>query len=195
MKSRSIALCFLFIGSILAAQTPPSTYTAPAITAAATPGPSLSSLAAAQKVRSALVTSIVNGSVQVDTALAQLKGLTAPMGLPVDPAADLGFAAIDVGHRLLAAGKPAEAEKFFRAAEVSLAAVVLKTPDMQAWDKAQYLQQLSLIRSHYLNNAVQAKGDIEQAIALFPNDLSLQQARALLISEHSNLFSGGTRKG
>jgi hypothetical protein len=142
-----------------------------------------------------MVTGIVSGSVQASAALAQLQGLTAPMGLPVDPAGDFGYAAVDVGHRLIAAGKPAEAQIFFKAAEAALKAVVLKTPDAQAWDKAQFLQQLSLIHDQYLNSPVQAKADIEQAIALQPNDALLLQQRALLLSEHSNLFTGATPRG
>jgi hypothetical protein len=147
---------------------------------------------AAQQVRSTMVAGIVNGGLQADVALAELQGLTKPMGLPADPAADFGYAAIDVGHRLIASGKPAAAEIFFKAGEASLAALVLQTPDTQAWNKAQLLQQLSLLRSHFLNNPVQAKADIERAIALQPNDALLQRQQALLMNEHSNLFAGGT---
>jgi hypothetical protein len=142
-----------------------------------------------------MVAGVVNGSVQANAALAQLQGLTAPMGLPVDPAADFGYAAIDVGHRLIAAGRPDVAGIFFKTAETSLAAVVLQTPDTQAWNKAQYLQQLAMIRDRYLNNPVQAMADIEQALALQPNDALLQQDKAMFVSEHGNLFTGATPQG
>jgi hypothetical protein len=192
MKSRPIALCFLFIGGLLSAQTQTA---ATAATTTAPMTPSLTALVTAQQVRSVLVASIVNGSMQANAALVQLQGLTAPMGLPVDPAADFGYAAIDVGHRLIAAGSPVAAGVFFRAAETSLASVVLQTPDAQAWNKAQFLQQLALIRDHYLNNPVQAMADIKQAIALQPNDAWLQQEKAMFVNEHGDLFTGATQNG
>jgi hypothetical protein len=173
----------LFIGGLLAAQTP----TAPTATT-----PAFNLMIAAQQVRSDMVAGIVKGSEPPDAALARLKGLPLPMKVSIDPTADFGYAAIDVGHRLMAAGRPAEAEAFFRAAERALAAVVLKTPDTQAWDKAQILQQLSLIRGRYLKDVVQAKADLDQAMALQPNDPLLRQLSALLVKEHGNPLTGGT---
>ena len=200
MKSSIPRLCLAACGFLLAlalqaaaaaaAQTPSASAATTATTAAA---PDLAMMTAAEQVRGEMAAGIINGREHADAALARLKALASPMKLPVDPGAEFGYAAIDVGRRLIAAGKPSEAEMFFRAAEASLAAVVLKTPDTQSWDKAQMLQQLSLIRSHYLNNAVQAKADIEQAIALQPSDAALQREKALLVGEHSNLFTGGAR--
>jgi len=190
-------VCLLGFVAPIWAQTATVDTAAPTTSATQTPTASLdvTSLLAALKVRSAMAAGIVTGSEDADAALARLKGLTSPMGLQADPDVDFGFAAIDVGQRLVAATQPAEAEKFFRAAEASLAAVVQKTPDADAWNKAQYLQQLALIRADYLNNAAQAKTDIEQAIALQPGNKVFKEQRAMLASRHGNLFTGGTPQG
>jgi hypothetical protein len=195
MNSRFNVLCFLFIGGVLAAQTqPPVANSVPPASAPAPAAPSLNALTAACQMRADMVAGIVKGTEKPDAALARLKRLSSPMGFSIDPEAELGYAAIDIGHRLLSAGKPVEAEIFFKAAEQPLAAAVKKTPETQPRDKAQFLQQLALIRGRYLNNAVQAKADIEQAIVLQPKDEGLQQNRAQLARDHGRLFTGEKSK-
>lgn len=141
------------------------------------------------KFRSELVASITDGKETPAAALARLKSRKAPGGLDnIDPAADLGLAAIDIGHRLIAAGKPDEAEKFFAEAEKSLDQMVKRTPDSAARDKALFLRKLSFIRGRYLNKVAQAKADIEQAIALQPEDKGLQRVKDDLAKDNAEHF-------
>lgn len=141
------------------------------------------------KFRGDLVAGIVAGKETPAAALARLRNQKAPGGLNnIDPAADLGIAAIDIGQRLIAAGKPDEAGKFFTEAEKSLDGVVRKTPDASAQDKALYLRKLAHIRGRYLNKVAEAKTDIEQAIALQPEDKGLQRVKEDLAQENAEHF-------
>ena len=150
--------------------------------------PTLQTMNEALKLRSDMAAAIVQGSEKPAAALTRLRGQASPSGLKTDAAADFGFAAIDMGHRLIAAGKPAEAELFFQAAEKSLMMFLRKTPDTEAQQKAQCLQQLAFIRGRYLNNPAQARADLEQAITLLPDDKTLQAARDHLASERAEHF-------
>jgi hypothetical protein len=149
------------------------------------PAPDLKSVTDALKLRGDMADSVGSGTETSAAAVTRLKAQAAASGLQIDSAADFAYAAIDVGQRLLAAGKPAAAEGFFQAAEQSLDGLVKRTADTQAKDKAQYLRKLSFIRGNYLNNAAQAKLDIEQALALQPNDKGLQRARQALANSHA----------
>ena len=121
-------------------------------------------------------------------ALVRLKKEPSPTGLNLDADADFAFAAIDLGRRLIAAGKPDDAEKFFREAEKSLDLAVKKTPDTAARDKAQYLQKLALIRSQYLGKVPQAKADLAEAIRLQPDDQHLRQTRDAVARDQAEHF-------
>ena len=110
------------------------------------------------------------------------------MGQLTSTAAELGFAATDIGCRLLGKGKPVEAGAFFKAAETALALIVSQTADALAYDKARYLQGLAMVRGKYLGNVAQAKLDIEQAIALQPDDKYLQIVRDNLARENAEIF-------
>ena len=100
---------------------------------------------------------------------------------------------MDVGHRLAAANKPAEAESFFRETEKSLTTMIQKTPDNAARDKAQYLSARANIRARYLSEAVAAKTDIDEAIRLRPDDAYLKQLRVVLASERAEFFKATPR--
>ncbi|HEY4299307.1 MAG TPA: hypothetical protein VGM73_00440 [Candidatus Didemnitutus sp.] len=175
----------------LVAQTSAGTTAAAPISTASV----LQALDDARQFRADLVSSIVAGNESADTALARLKTQASASGLAVTPDADLGFAAIDMGQRLLLVRRSVEAMKFFQTAESALAGLVQKTSDTQAWDKTQYLQQLAFVRSRYLGEATQAKADLDRAIALRPDDSYLIQLRTLLASEHGGLFSRGVSSG
>jgi hypothetical protein len=151
-------------------------------------------VADAVALRQAMVDNILNGSEKPAAALDRLKALRSPSGLKIDREVDIAMGAIDVGHRLIASGRPAEAELFYRAAERSLTALVDKTPDSQAQAKAQYLENLSFIRAHCLNDVAQARLDIERAIALQPDDNRLQSARQNLAREHAEFFKNPPAK-
>ena len=142
----------------------------------------------AQKLRDDSATAISNGAETPDSIMARLQASDSPTGLKIDHDADFAFAAIGIGQRLIAARHPAEAEKLFLEAEKRLVLAVQNTPDKTPQIKAQFLTKLSFIRGNYLGNAVQAKADIEQAIALQPDDKDLQQMKATLLSGNAELF-------
>lgn len=175
-------LCALELGVSLSAQAGKST---PADTAVAA---SAKIMADALKLREGITSAIVSGDIKSEAAIGQLQAANSPSGLKAEPDADFGYAAIDIGQRLVAAGKAAEAETFFQAAEQSLESLVQRKADAQAREKAQLLAKLSRIRSQYLKKAAQAKADIEQAIALQPEDKGLQQARANLARTNAQVF-------
>ncbi len=142
--------------------------------------PSASNLGAYMTViqaRADMAAGIIGGKETVSTALVRLKTLSAPAWCQFDPDGDYSSAAIQIGHRLLAAGKSVEAELFFRAAEQSLVSVLARTPDSEPVIKAGYLGNLALIRGRYLGNPVQAVRDVTQALSLLPNDSNLTALR------------------
>ncbi|MBI3884657.1 MAG: hypothetical protein HY302_02850 [Opitutae bacterium] len=140
-------------------------------------------------LRTAAAAAVINGSERSADAITRLKAHASPSGLKIDRDADFAFAALDVGQRLLAAGKAADAEEFFRAAEKSLDKVLKKTPDSAANDKVQFLSALAMIRARYLNNAPQAKADLDAAIKLKPEDKQLESLRGTLGKEHGDTFT------
>lgn len=148
--------------------------------------------AAAQKLREDTAVAVANGGEKPSTALAKLKGSKVPFGLTLDHDADFAFAAVDVGHRLLALRKPVEAEQFLVEAEDAFYSSIRKTDDRSAHEKAMFLQQLAFIRGRYLNKVAQAKTDLEQAIALQPDDLNLQKAKDTLVNQNPEIFENET---
>jgi hypothetical protein len=132
---------------------------------------------AAVQLRSTLAKSVGSGEKSPKEAIAQLHTNVASSGVPVEADADFALAAIDIGQRLIAANKAAAAEPFFQAAEAALAPLAARTANSDAKTRAMLLRKLSLIRGRYLNKVTEAKADIEQAIALQPEDKRLQQAR------------------
>ena len=139
-------------------------------------------------LRTDAAAAILKGSEKSAAAITRLKAHSSPSGLKIDKEADFAFAAIDVGQRLIAAGKPAEAEEFFLEAEKSLDKAVKKTADTEAHDKAMFLAKLAMIRRTYLNKPDQAKTDIEQAIALQPDDGELKKSRERLDQNRGDRF-------
>lgn len=129
------------------------------------------------KLRSDTASGVAIGDEKPAAAIARLQAHESPSGLQIDHDADVGFALIDVGQRLIAERKPIEAEEFFQAAEKLLEAAVKKTPDTAARDKAMFLQNLGFIRSNYLNKGAQAWADLDSAVKLQPDDKYFKESR------------------
>ena len=132
-------------------------------------------LLAASQNRASLASQVEDTDESAQKALEELASMKNPSGLPVGKDASMGFAATDIGHRLLAAGKPTAAEVFFQAAENSLSNAVERTPDDLASEKSSYLQNLARIRGNYLGKHREAQEDMAAAAALQPDDERLQR--------------------
>jgi len=188
---KSGALLFTF-AAVLAASLPADTTARSNLRSAAVAVPK--EFSDSLKLRADMADAIVGGREKCADALRRLKTCAVATGLKIPRSADFGFAAMDVGQRLLRAGHPSEAEVFFRESEESLAQAVTQTPDTEARDKAQLLRKLSFLRGRYLNKVPQARADIERAIALQPADLDLKIARASLATENADYFKNNTNK-
>jgi len=149
----------------------------------------------ALKLRTDLAATVVAGAEPVETSIGRLRSGFSPSGLKIDPDADFAFAAIDVGHRLIAARKPAEAEQFFAEAETAMVSMIQKTPDSAAAEKAMYLQELARIRIRFLNKVVDGKADLAAALKLQPNDKNLQRFRNDLLKDKAEILQGTVTKG
>ena len=106
---------------------------------------------------------------------------------------DFALGAKDVGLRLVPAGKLLAAGQFFQAAESSLIAALQNTPDTQARDRSEMLKHLAFIRGFYLGKVAQARVDIEQAIALQPENKNLQAVRNNLARGNAEIFKDQPR--
>lgn len=157
--------------------------------------PDAASLQAALKLRESTARAVKEKTDTVGGAIAKLKAHASPSGLKLDRDADFALAALDVGQRLVADGDPESAEPFFREAEKSLNAVIKKTADSTAREKAAFLQKRALVRSQFLGQAKEAKADLEAALALQPDDEGLKRAQARLRAEHGQLFTDEQPKG
>jgi hypothetical protein len=159
----------------LGAQVSPVVETKPSDTVS-----SAEALVTGLKLREEAATAASTGTEKPDSIIVRLKAHPSPSGLGIVHDADFAIAAIDIGQRLIAKGKYAEAEKFFQEAEAALVGLVAKTSDESARDKAMFLQHLALIRAEYLNKRVQAKEDIASAIRLQPDEKYFQGFRDYL---------------
>lgn len=153
---------------------------------------SLEAMQAALKFREQLANNVGGGIILPADALKLLQREPNASGLGVGPAADLGYAALDLGHRLLALHHPDFAEPFFQAAEENFVQAASQEP--QARDKARLLQQLAFVRANYLNKPAQARADIDEAIRLQPNNKSLAETRTALARGRSEFFKSPSGK-
>lgn len=144
-------------------------------------------LAQAIEFRAQMAAAVASGIELPAAAIERLKTESVPTGLRIPREAEIGSVALDVGRRLLATDKPEAAEEFFRSAEASFVQA-LKQNSARTSEQVQYLLKLALLRSRYLNNATQAKIDLEQARALRPDDPRVKAATAALASAHGQLF-------
>lgn len=161
---------------------------ASALTAAAQQPVSLETMKAALQFRADLVAAVGRDAETPASALQRLRDNGSASGLATARDVDLGYAALDVGHRLLALRRPDAAEVFFRAAEEGFELASNRTPRTLAREKAQYLEKLAVVRGNYLNKIAQAKADIDEAIQLQPNDKSLGESRSLLARGRGEQF-------
>ncbi|HYC70590.1 MAG TPA: hypothetical protein VEB66_05245 [Opitutaceae bacterium] len=142
-----------------------------------------SKMAASLRARADVADAVAKGE-SPRAALEKLKTQEEVSGLPeLDRDADFAFAAIDIGLRLVAAGRNREAEEFFREAEAPLEKTIRKTPDALAREKSMYLQKLAFIRSQFLNKRAEAKADLDRAVELQPADELLLRRRDHLLRE------------
>lgn len=149
---------------------------------------SLEDLQAARNSRVALVVAISRNEIPVARALQQLRAASKSSGFVQSPDVDQAYAALDVGHRLLAVDRPDAAEDFFRVAEQDFDQAAKRTPPGQAREKARYLRELALVRGRFLNKAAQAKADIDEAIRLQPDDKALKDFRGELARGRGEFF-------
>ena len=147
-----------------------------------------SDFAAALKLREESTLAVKEKKETPEASLEKLKAHGSPSGLKIDREADFALAALDVGQRLIAAGEPEAAEKFFRAAEKSLDHVIRKSPESAAREKAGFLRKRAYIRGHFLNRAAEAKTDLEAALSLQPEDANLKAALERLRAQDCRLF-------
>jgi hypothetical protein len=146
----------------------------------------------ALKLRVDMAGAVTNGSEKPDAAIARLQASASPTGLKLEHDADFAMAAIDVGHRLVAMGKPTEAGQFFQKAESSLTAVLSRTLDTDVAGKVQYLANRAFIRAKFLNEPILAKKDLDAALLLKPDDCYLQSLRNELTKDKAAYLNSTT---
>jgi hypothetical protein len=178
-KTRLVGAVLLSLGAFVSLQAQSTTQ----------PTPDGKTMTDALKLRGDMGDAVAKGSEKPDAAITRLRAQASPTGLKIDHDADFAFAAIDVGQRLLAADKPAEAGQFFREAEISLTAVLGRTPDTKVQDKTQFLAQRAFIRAKFLSEPVLAKADLDAAQLLKPDDSYLQTLRSELTKDKAAFFT------
>jgi hypothetical protein len=90
---------------------------------------------------------------------------------------EFGWAAIDVGMRLVEGNKLKEAAAFFGAAEQALVAAAAGFSDRESSDHAQALYALAHVRVTYLHKYVEADDAFQEANRLAPDDETIKQAK------------------
>ena len=150
--------------------------------------PDLVSISDALKLRGDMAAGVAAGTETPADAVIRLQAQTSPTGLKLDADADFAYAAVDIGQRLIASGKPAKAEAFFQAAEISLNSVIARTADTAVHEKVQYLQARATIRANYLKKQTDGRADLDAALQLVPGDKHLQQLRRLIPADPASTF-------
>ena len=142
-------------------------------------------------MRADMTKAVLEGSESAASAIARLAKAKGVSGLNIEAGAELAFACMDIGQRLLIQNHGADAAQFFKAAEAALAILVRTTPDAKAAQKARYLQQIAFVRGHCLGQTGQSKLDIDQAISLQPDDKDLQRIKRWIGNAHGSVFKEG----
>ncbi|HYC71647.1 MAG TPA: hypothetical protein VEB66_10600 [Opitutaceae bacterium] len=151
-------------------------------------------IAQALEFRIGLSAAVVAGAEKPADAIERLRAAEAPRGAPgKDRQAEFAFAAVDVGHRLLSAGKPAEAEVFFSEAEKDFAQAIERVKNDDAY-RAMLLQAVAYIRVTYLGKAKEAKEDLDAARKLRPDDQALAARAEFLGNDKAEVFRPGAGK-
>jgi len=138
--------------------------------------------------RTAVAESVQSGVSTPRQALDQLKANVSPTGFKLDRDTELAFGAIDVGRRLAVAGKNAEAEVFFLAAEDALGRAIDKLGNSTVREKAMLLQQRAMLRGKLLNRPAESKSDIDAAQQLLPDDEYLKRKHDTLTKDKAEQF-------
>ncbi|HEY4256693.1 MAG TPA: hypothetical protein VGM66_05725 [Candidatus Udaeobacter sp.] len=144
-------------------------------------------------LRETAAAAIMSGTEKPAEVIVQLKANASPSGLSAEANADFGMAALDIGQRLVAQSKLAEADIFFRECEKSFIVASAKVADADARGKAMILQKLALIRSCYLGEPAQAKADIEAAIKLQPSEKYFQNFRNGLFKDQAQALNNSAQ--
>jgi len=131
-------------------------------------GPDLN---AAAKDRASLAVSVVSGAIKAPVAVARLRNSAKEAAFVGDRDEDFAFSAIDVGNRLIAAGKSSEAEQFFRAAETALTSSLAARSGKE---KARPLATRAMLRARFLGDQDGAEKDAAEALVLVPDDQGIK---------------------
>ena len=183
IPARACALvCVINLGVSLPAQVATDPADRTAVAAAA------KTMTDAMVLRRDAAVAVAQDQEKPEAALTRLRQEPSPSGLKLAAEADFALAALDVGQRLIAAGRPEKAEVFFREAEKSLTKALKATPDAMVNDKVQFLSALALLHARYLNQAAQAKADLDAARKLKPDDRQQEGLRDTLGKEHGEVF-------
>ena len=133
------------------------------------------------KFREQVALDVAAGALKAAPALAKLREGKAGVDFTGDREEDFALAASDVGRRLVAKEKRAEAEEFFRAAEVALTSSIAarKGPD-----KARALAARALLRVQFLGDPDGAKRDVDNALKFAPDDPMLKSVGRTVARGH-----------
>lgn len=137
-------------------------------------------MAEALNFRAEITSAAIEGKQPASELLARLRTTKSPSGLTINVDADVAFAAIDIGRRLLVAGKPELAGSFFIEAEKALDKAIKDRAESSPKEKAQWLGKLAVVRGQYLGKTKEAQADIEAALALQPDDKALKRTKSTL---------------
>lgn len=147
---------------------------------------------AAIEYRAAMTEAIATFKEDPTAALARLQNSEVIKAQSSESDRDLAVAAIDIGHRLISLGHPSAAEAFFRLADKTLTSALSREKAASGGkEKAQYLKHRAHVRGNFLSRPEQARADIDEAIALQPDDQSLKETRARLARGHGEKFKPG----
>lgn len=141
----------------------------------------------ATQAREKLAGDVVAGRISAAEALAALPETGPADTLGLGASGELALASLDVAHRLLARGRPAEAEVFFRAAETEFGVALssARSEERSAATRAIFLRNRALIRANYLGKPAEARDDFAEAIRLQPDNKALVRQRDTALSAHA----------
>lgn len=134
----------------------------------------------ALQFRTELVHRVEESRESARQAIAMLKRHSNPSGLQVEENADKGFAALDIGHRLLAAGMPIAAEEFYLFVESSMEVTASMSGKVESGIRFQAWRTLADVRTRYLNKLEAAEVALSEARAINPDDPDLNRLQRSL---------------
>lgn len=140
-------------------------------------------LARAAALRADLAQRIITGMDKPETVAERLKSERSPVGLELDVRTERGLAAVDIGHRLVAAGRPEAGEVLFKAAEEAFGEALGALPERDSGgQKALIFEKRAQIRAEFLGKIDSAKADFDEALRLRPDDRRLQNLRDTVLN-------------